>query len=524
MENSKKKIVKYPVGDQSFESIRSNDNLYIDKTQYIDKLVNGGGKYFFLGRPRRFGKSLLLSTLQCFFEGKRELFKDTFIASTDWEWKKYPVLYLDLNIKKYKEEKDLDLVLDDLFSQWERLYGIEKKSDDFSLRFKGIIEGAYRASGDTPVVVLVDEYDKPLVNNLHDTKRFEHYRDKLGEIYSNFKSSAQYLRLVFITGISRFAKLSVFSGLNNLNDITFVDKYAAICGITEKEFEDNFQEGLARLAEVDNTTPEVMHDKVKKHFDGYHFTDQCPDIYNPFSLMSLMENEQFMNYWIDSGTPTVLWDQLKRFDVDLKSLLNSRADTKTLQGLDLENRNPVALLYQTGYLTIKKVIAPGMYQLGLPNEEVKDGFMAFLLPNYASLHGESTQFFIYDFVEDLREGNVDAFMSRLQRMFADTTYEMHMDNERNLHNALYVFTLLLGMKTKAEYHTSNGRIDLFIETDRYYYIIEIKIDSTAQAALDQINGKGYALPFQAEGRQIVKIGLIFDTKQRTLSDWITEFE
>ena len=522
MENERKFIVKYPVGDQSFESIRSDNYLYIDKTRYIDRLVNQGSKYYFLGRPRRFGKSLFLSTLQCFFEGKRHLFKGTYIDSTDWKWEKHPVLYLDLNIKKYKEKGDLNTVLDYLFGKWEEKYSVAKTSEDFSVRFSKIIEGAYKASGDKGVVVLVDEYDKPLVNNLHDDPNFKDNRDTLAEIYSNFKSSAPFLRLVFITGISRFAKLSVFCGLNNLNDITFDVPYSGICGITEEEFAANFQDGLNRLAEEQGMSVEETHDKVKRLYDGYHFSSKSPDVYNPFSLMNLMEKLDFRNYWIDSGTPSLLWDQLRDFDVDLKSLINSRSDMQTLQGIDLENHNPVALLYQTGYLTIKKTIAPGMFQLGLPNGEVKDGFMNFLLPHYANLHGETSQFFIYDFVDDLREGRVDAFMSRLQKMFAGISYEMHMDCEKNLHNAILVLMLLLGQRVKEEFHTSDGRIDLFLRTDRYYYVIEIKIDKTAQDALNQINDKNYSLPFSAEGRKIIKIGVNFDTAKRTLSDWIVE--
>ena len=522
MESKNGNIVKYPVGQQSFEMLRKDECLYVDKTAYIEQIVKSGSKYFFLGRPRRFGKSLFLSTLQCFFEGKRELFKGTYIDSTDWTWEKHPVLYLDLNIKKYKEKGDLEIVLDYLFNRWEEEFGIEKNTDDSSTRFANIIYQVYKKSGDKGVVVLVDEYDKPLVNNLHDTKQFEYYCDKLAEVYSNFKSSAPYLELVFLTGVSRFGKLSVFSGLNNISDISFYEKFADICGISEKEFSDNFQAGIQRLADKYGTISQEMHDRIKKHYDGYHFCDNCPDIYNPFSIMSLMDSEQFLDFWVDSGTPTLLWEQLKRFNVDLRPLLQSRCDMRSLQGLDLENKNPEALLYQTGYLTIKKVLAPGMYQLGLPNEEVREGFMSFLLPRYANLHDEKSAFFIYDFVNDLGEGNVDAFMCRLQKMFAGITYEMNMDCEKNLHNALYVFMLLLGLKVEAEYRTSNGRIDLFIATDRYYYIIEIKINQSAQAALDQINSKNYALPFQAEGRQIVKIGVNFSTADRTLTDWLVE--
>ncbi len=514
------KRILYPVGEQSFEALRNRDCLYVDKTQYVERLLSYGSKYFFLARPRRFGKSLFLSMVECFFQGRRELFKGLYADTMDWDWQPCPVLYLDINSHSYQSKEALDNLLKGKLNGWEKEYGIEPMVDDASVRFSNIIEAAYSKTG-RQVIILVDEYDKPLVNNLHDSELFVHFRQQLTSIYSNFKSSAKYIRMVFLTGVSRFAHLSVFSGLNNITDISFMDDYAAICGFTEQELSDNFRHGMETIAEKEGVTAQEIHKRLKQRYDGYHFTEESPDIYNPYSLLNVMQSRKLQNYWIQSGMPTLLEQQLKRFKVDLNKLFSIKCSQERLVGLDFDSPDPVALFYQTGYLTIKD-FNRRIFTLGLPNEEVREGFLNYLLPRYANVDGGDTEFFIFNFVDELRDGRVEDFMKRMQSLFATVPYQMELDSERNFHNVILMLVMLLGIKVKAEYATSAGRIDMVIETERYVYVMELKIDKTAQSALEQIQTKDYALPFAADGRQVVKIGINFSTRTRTITDWAVE--
>ena len=342
-------MVKYPVGEQSFEALRKGGFIYIDKTRYIHKILDGS-QYYFLGRPRRFGKSLFLSTMKCFFEGKRHLFKDLYIDTIDWDWEPYPVLYLDLNPQQYTDDETLDILIERFLKKEEEKWDIAPDVPDHSSRFADLIDTMYKRTG-KGVVILVDEYDKPLVNNIHNRQRFEIYRDKLAALYSNFKSSADYIRLVFLTGVSRFGKLSVFSGLNNIRDISFLPEYDAICGISEEELKDNFQQGINGLAQKFKRSYDEEIRKLKRHYDGYHFSEESPDMYNPFSLLQVMANRKYSNYWIESGKPRLLAEQLKRTDTDLEKLIHIRCDQSALSGLDIDSIAPVALFYQTGYLS-----------------------------------------------------------------------------------------------------------------------------------------------------------------------------
>lgn len=516
-------VVRYPVGEQSFGMLRGRDCLYVDKTLFVERLLDKGSKYYFLGRPRRFGKSLFLSMMECFFKGKREFFKGLYADGIDWDWEPHPVFYLDLNIQSYKDEGALARVLAARLERWEKEYGVECPADDLSVRFENLIRQAYEKTG-KGVVILVDEYDKPLVKNLHDRKMFEHFRDELAAFYSNFKSSAAYIRMVFLTGVSRFAHLSVFSGLNNITDITFLDEYSDICGISESELQRYFQPGISSLAEKSGRTPDEIRLALKRQYDGYHFSKNSDDIYNPYSLLNVMESGEMNNFWSKSGVPTLLVEMLKRYRTDLKVLFETRCGQSTLEGLDFDSPNPVALLYQTGYLTIKDYNPAGIYTLGLPNLEVRESFLYFLLPRYSYIFNNDALVFTVMFREELERGDVDAFMERLQSMFASVPYEMNMDNVKNLQNALFILMYLLGIHIETEYRTSAGRIDLFMRTERYYYIMELKYDKTAQAALAQINERKYALPFGKDGREIVKIGVNFSSKTRTIDEWVAEYE
>ena len=513
-----KKMVKYPIGEQSFENLREGNFIYVDKTRYIEKIINGS-QYYFLGRPRRFGKSLFLSTLKCFFEGKRELFKGLYIDTIDWDWKPYPVLHLDLNNQQYKEENNLDILIENFLSIKEKEYDITPTQQDHSVRFSNLIKGMYETTGKR-VVILVDEYDKPLVNNIHNRQRFEMYRDKLATIYSNFKSSAEYIRLVFLTGVSRFGKLSVFSGLNNISDISFLPQYSAICGVTEEELLSNFQQGIEDLGEESGNSFDEVVAMLKRWYDGYHFSEKSPDIYNPFSILHVLADKYYDNYWISSGTPTLLVEQLKRTSTDLTKLLNIRCGRNALRGLDIDNISPESLFYQTGYLTIKDYDPRRqLYRLGLPNIEVKQGFFEFLLPYYSNMRTNDVRVFVFDFLDEMEEGRVEAFMKRLESMFAGIGYDMKFDEERNVQNAFLILFSLMGLNVDAEVRTSDGRIDILVRTNDYVYIMELKYDGTPEEALEQIERKEYALPWAVDSRSVIEIGINYSSEKRRIDGW-----
>ena len=338
--------VYYPIGEQDFRALRNDGCLYVDKTGFIRKIIESKEKYFFLSRPRRFGKSLFLSTLQYFFEGERSLFKGLEVDFSDWGWEKFPVIRLDLNTERYEAQGQLEITLESRFNKWELEYGVREKGENLSARLRNIIEAAHSFTG-KPVVILVDEYDKPLVNNLNRDENFEHYRARLASLYSNFKSSAEHIRLVFLTGVSRFSKLSVFSDLNNIKDISFSNEFADICGIAENELYSNFKAGIEQLSLKYEVSCEEICRKLKENYDGYRFAEEGSDVYNPWSLLNAMSDCSITNYWNMTGMPTIIAESLKRIDADLKDILNVECERKTLIGLDLKSTDPLALLYQT---------------------------------------------------------------------------------------------------------------------------------------------------------------------------------
>ncbi len=510
---------RYPIGEQDFASLRDRDSIYIDKTRYIERIIMSGSKYYFLARPRRFGKSLFLSTLRYFFEGRRELYKGLYIDSVDWGWEAYPVLRLDLNTEKYYEEGLLDVAIDNLFSKWENLYDVELKAGSVSSRFHNIIEAAHRKTG-KQVVILVDEYDKPLVGNINDDRLFEHFRTKLASLYSNFKSSADHIRLVFMTGVSRFSKLSIFSDLNNLDDITFENEYADICGITEGELKANLSEGVDALSKEYGLAVKEVYNLLKKNYDGYRFAEKGSEIYNPWSLLNCLSKREIGNYWNMTGMPTIIAEALKGMDADIEAVLNMECDKRRLLGLDLKNLEPLALLYQTGYLTIKDYDREmGLYTLGIPNLEVKQGLFDVLLPYYVKVRSSNVSDIVIQMSSSLRRGQPDNFMKNMQTYFAGIPYQLKMDNENNFHNAFYILMTILGYNTEAEASTSDGRIDLLIKTENYIYIIELKFDGSAEQAIRQIEEKGYARPFLCDSRKVFMIGANFSSKTRSIKDW-----
>lgn len=514
----------YPIGEQDFRSLRRGGFIYVDKTQYIEKILKTSGKYFFLARPRRFGKSLFLSTLQYFFEGERDLFKELYIDSVDYDWEPNPVIRLDFNTGDYTEFGQLEIVLNTIFEEVEKKFDLENTERDISQRLNRIIKSIHEKTG-KQVMILVDEYDKPLVKNLNHDVRFEHYRAKLASVYSNFKSCSEHIRLVFLTGVSRFSKLSVFSDLNNLNDISFDDDFADICGITEKELLDNFQEGIEKLAEEYELSFSEACQELKDNYDGYRFSRYGSDINNPWSLLSCMSKSDIRNYWTFTGKPTIVAEALKRENSDLKELLNTRCNVNVLAGLDLRSSNPLALLYQTGYLTIKEFDRKSrLYTLGIPNKEVKEGLMEELLQYYLKVKRGNVESVVSKILDSIEAGKPKDLLINLDAFLSGIPYEMKMEDENNFQNAIYILLTLIGTKAKVEEHTSNGLIDLVIETPKFVYIIELKYDKTSSVAFDQIEDKQYSRKFRTDDRTIFKIGVNFSSETRSIEDPVIEEE
>ena len=511
----------YPVGIQNFEKIRSRNYCYIDKTELIYKLVKSG-QYYFLSRPRRFGKSLLISTLEAYFQGKKELFEGLAMETLEKEWIEYPILHLDLNTEKYDTPQTLENKLSLNLKMWEDEYGANEYEYSLATRFEGVIRRAAEKWGRN-VVILIDEYDKPMLQAIGNEALLTDYRNTLKAFYGVMKSCDRYIRFALLTGVTKFSKVSVFSDLNNLMDISIDERFTSLCGITEEELFTNFQEDIIELGQENKLTEEETKAELKKMYDGYHFAEESEDIYNPFSLLNTFAKMRFGSYWFETGTPTFLVELLKHSRYDLHRLTEEMASADSLGGIDTMHTNPVPILYQSGYLTIKGYDREfQVYYLGFPNKEVEEGFTKFLLPRYAHLETGNPSFEIMSFVKDVRQGNADAFLRRLQSFFADSPYELARDLELHYQNVLFIVFKLLGFYTQAEYHTASGRIDMVVKTDKYIYVMEFKLDGTAEEALQQINDKQYALPFASDSRKLFKVGVNFSKEKRGIEGWIVE--
>lgn len=509
----------YPIGIQNFEKIRNDGYLYIDKTALMYQMVKTGS-YYFLSRPRRFGKSLLISTLEAYFQGKKELFTGLAVERLEKDWIKYPILHLDLNIEKYDTPESLDNILEKSLTAWEKLYGAEPSERSFSLRFAGIIERACKQAGQR-VVILVDEYDKPMLQAIGNEKLQKQFRDTLKPFYGALKTMDGYIKFAFLTSVTKFGKVSVFSDLNNLDDISMRKDYVEICGVSDQELHENLDIELHEFAETQGLSYDKLCTKLKEYYDGYHFTHNSIGIYNPFSLLNAFKYKEFGSYWFETGTPTYLVKLLKKHHYDLERMAHEETDAQVLNSIDSESTNPIPVIYQSGYLTIKGYDERfGIYRLGFPNREVEEGFIRFLLPFYANVNKVESPFEVQKFVREVETGDYDSFFHRLQSFFADTTYEVIREQELHYENVLFIVFKLVGFYTKVEYHTNNGRVDLILQTDKFIYIMEFKLNGTAEEALQQINNKRYALPFEADGRKLFKIGINFSEKTRNIEKWV----
>ena len=510
--------MKYPIGIQDFDKIINEGYTYVDKTELIYKLVHEGS-YYFLSRPRRFGKSLLMSTLDAYFSGKRELFKNLAIEKLEEDWTAYPVLHLDLNTGKYNSKDSLTHALDDFLSRLEANYGTFHSEKTLELRFMGIIERIYHKTG-KPVVILVDEYDKPLLQSINNKELQDDFRATLKAFYSVLKTQDRYIRFALLTGVTKFGKVSVFSDLNNLIDISMDEGYDTLCGITEEEMHRYFEESIQKLAERYKISYEETCARLKKRYDGYHFVEYGTGVYNPFSLLSTFRASKFGSYWFETGTPTFLVQLLQRENFYLPDLTQQQVSADMLNCIDTMDRNPIPVIYQSGYLTIKDYDEEfKVYTLGFPNEEVEEGFANYLLPYYAHTGSEGAPMYVRNFVLALRNGRPEQFMKRMQVLFADTDYKIVGNAELYFQNAFYIVTKLLGFYTEVERTISDGRIDMIVKTKDYIYIFEFKYDQNADIALQQIENKGYAQPFVTDGRKIVKIGVNFSREHRCIDEW-----
>lgn len=509
--------MKYPIGIQDFEKLRTNGYSYVDKSRFVYKLATEG-EYYFLSRPRRFGKSLFLSTLEAYFQGKKELFEGLAIYDLETDWKKYPIFHIDLNTANFREKDSLYTVLNDYLTTWECKYGTRESEATLALRFKGVIARAAEKEG-CGVVILIDEYDKPILQTLRDPELQAEHRAQLKAFYSVLKTQDRYIKFAFLTGVTKFGKVSVFSDLNNLTDISMDHRYISICGMTEKELLTNFKEGISELAEANGDTEEATIAKLKARYDGYHFEENTVGIYNPFSVLNTLSRLRYKNYWFETGTPTFLVDLLKMHNYRLPDMTKERVSDDVINSVDSLSTNPIPVIYQSGYLTIKGYDERfKKYLLGFPNKEVEEGFLNFLLPLYTSA-GNNSPFLVDEFVQDVESGNPERFMQRMKAFFADTSYQVVGNAELYFQNAMYLVFKIMGFYTQVERPTSDGRIDAIIQTPNYIYVIECKLDRTADEAIKQIENNGYAEPFLMDKRKLYKIGVSFSSETRGVAEY-----
>ena len=532
-------VRKLPIGIQSFKDLREKRFVYVDKTGYLSQSVNNG-KVYFLSRPRRFGKSLFLSTLAAYFLGQKELFKGLYIEQAEEElaaqenrsaWQEYPVLYLDFNTKNYTDEQALVDILNLHLNEWEIQYAMPKTAEAPEDRFRLLIAALFKQTG-KQVVILVDEYDKPLLQTMGTNEDLnEQYRNTLKAFYSVIKTCDQYIRFAFLTGVTKFSKISIFSDLNNLEDISLRSDYAGICGITEQELEHNFAPEIEVLSAKEGLTSSEIRAALKKQYDGYLFAKEGESVYNPFSLLSALKAKDLGSYWFATGTPTFLVNYLKEahfFIPDLNE--NVELNEAGLETYRAVAQDVLPILFQAGYLTIKHYITEArMYRLGFPNDEVRYGFLENLMPVYAAIPFVETGKSVWKFVQDIRKGNVNEFMERMQSLIAGIPYDNFTEKnlklrEQNYQTAVYLVFALMGQFVQTEVQCSTGRADCVVQTVDTVYIFEFKLftSGSAEDAINQIKEKGYAAKYKTEGKKIALVGSSFDEETRTIKEWKTE--
>ena len=514
----------YPVGIQTFERIRKENKLYIDKTEYIYRMTHSGGCYFFLSRPRRFGKSLLVSTFESYFSGKKELFEGLAIEKLEQKWMEYPVLHFDMSGGKYMEKEQLEDYLSNRLEAEERKWGITHSKRGVNDRLTELITTAYEISG-KQVVVLIDEYDAPMLDVAHERKTLDELRNVMRNFYSPLKMCEPMLRFVFLTGITKFSQVSIFSELNNIKNISLDDEYAGVCGITKEELLTQMSEDIDVLAEALEMTREETIAKLKENYDGYHFSPASPDVFNPYSLLNCFDDKNFGAYWFSSGTPTYLINMLCKFKVLPAKIGRSLARSSAFDAPTENLKTITPLLYQSGYITIKGYDKMSqLFTLDLPNKEIKVGLFESLLPYYLEgMYAEEGDVAIAQMSVLIRQGDMDGALRLLQEFLGTVPYCNNTNYEGHYQQVLFIiFTLLTHFVVDVEVHTPNGRVDVVMETEDTLYLIELKFNKSAQAAMQQINLKQYDQRFARCGKPIVKVGVNFDAKKGNIEDWTIE--
>ena len=514
----------YPVGIQTFERIRKENKLYIDKTEYIYRMTHSGGCYFFLSRPRRFGKSLLVSTFESYFSGKKELFEGLAIEKLEQEWMEYPVLHFDMSGGKHMEKEQLEDYLSNRLEAEERKWGITHTKRGANDRLTELITTAYEISG-KQVVVLIDEYDAPMLDVAHDKETLDVLRNVMRNFFSPLKMCEPMLRFVFLTGITKFSQVSIFSELNNIKNVSLDDEYAGVCGITKEELLTQMSEDIDMLAEAQGMTREETIAKLKENYDGYHFSPASPDVFNPYSLLNCFDDKNFGAYWFSSGTPTYLINMLRKFKVLPAKIGRSLARSSAFDAPTENLKTITPLLYQSGYITIKGYDNMSqLFTLDLPNKEIKVGLFESLLPYYLEgMYAEEGDVAIAQMSVLIRQGDMDGALRLFQEFLGTVPYCNNTNYEGHYQQVLFIiFTLLTHFVVDVEVHTPNGRVDVVMETEDTLYLIELKLNKSAQSAMQQINLKQYGQRFARCGKPIVKVGVNFDAKKGNIEDWIIE--
>ncbi len=515
--------LKYPIGIQTFSVIRKEGYVYVDKTRFIYELVSRG-KYYFLSRPRRFGKSLLLSTIESYFKGEKALFQGLAIESLETDWKAYPVIMLSLAAYR-PNDNNLLALLDNRLHELEQAYGVERRTTDPSERFRNIIRAAYEATGEE-VVILIDEYDASIVANLDREDERENARDLLKSVYSTLKDMDRYIKFAMLTGVSRFGRMSVFSGLNNLKDISLLPAWGSICGITETELKSHLGRGVEQFANELNIDWEDALGLLKENYDGYHFSEKSEDIYNPFSLFNALSESRIAPYWFQTATPSFLVKYINHSHERFAGLFSETVSEYTLSDMESYQATPLGLLFQTGYLTIKDFDSRRRsYTLGVPNKEVEIGLFSELLAHNMRTEKYKLDKNLWDIRDALENGEAERALVLLRSMLKSVPGNVTAKrSEIFFENNLYLIFKLIGIDTRAEWWTADGRIDILLEMKNYVYVMELKLDKTPEEALAQINAKEYSLPWAADGRKVIKIGINFLSSTRNIASWIIEEE
>ncbi|WP_455622965.1 ATP-binding protein [Parabacteroides sp.] len=511
----------YPLGIQTFSKLREGNYVYVDKTDLIYRLTHGASNYIFLSRPRRFGKSLLTSTLRSYFEGRKDLFEGLAIEKLEKEWTSHPVLHFDMSLGKHMDREQLNRYLLFQLADMEKTYGVTMDSEDANLRLTHLIKCAYEQTG-RKVAVLIDEYDAPLLDVVHEEKDLPVLRNVMRNFYSPLKACDPYLRFVFLTGITKFSQLSIFSELNNIKNISMLPEYASICGITEEEMRSEMSDGIDRLAVNLGVTPEEALEVLKQNYDGYHFTWPSPDLYNPFGLLNALADGRIDSYWFGSGTPTYLIEMLRKYHVIPQEIGNRECMAADFDAPTERMTSITPLLYQSGYVTIKGYSAfSGLYQLDIPNREVRIGLMRSLLPNYVQRPAELNTL-VAKMAEKIYNGDMEGALRLMRTVLSTIPYCGNTHYEGHYQEILYLLFTLIGNYVDVEVRTPKGRVDMVLRTPSTLYVVELKLDKSADAAMDQIDLKEYPERFALCGLPIIKVGINFSTEKRTIEGWKIE--